>query len=145
MREPPINRNLDDLHPEFRSRLLAVLEDLRAEKIPFKFHEGYRTIERQQWLYGQGRPTARPYGRHGLVVTSRDGVKRLSNHQGDGTRGSGRAADCYPLNEHGRVMLEAPDSTWRRYAEIAEAHGLVAGYRWTKPHDPPHIELERSD
>ncbi|HEX7830359.1 MAG TPA: M15 family metallopeptidase [Thermoanaerobaculia bacterium] len=140
--EPPIDRDPAKLDGEFRVRLEKTLTACAAEGIPFKFHEGFRTVQRQQWLYGQGRPTA-PFGRPGNVVTNRDGVKKLSNHQGNGLPGSGCAADCYPLNAQGKVTLNAPEKTWKRFAEIAEANGLTAGYRWVQPHDPPHIELIR--
>jgi len=140
--EPPIDRNPASLDADFRARLEKVLATLSAEGVPFKFHEGFRTVQRQQWLYGQGRPTA-PFGRPGNKVTNKDGVKNLSNHQGNGLPGSGCAADCYPLNAQGKVTLNAPEKTWQRYAEVAEANGLTAGYRWKQPHDPPHIELRK--
>jgi hypothetical protein len=140
--EPPIDRDPAKLDGEFRVRLEKTLSACAAEGIPFKFHEGFRTVQRQQWLYGQGRPNA-PFGRPGNVVTNRDGVKKLSNHQGNGLPGSGCAADCYPLNAQGKVTLNAPEKTWKRFAELAEANGLTAGYRWVQPHDPPHIELIR--
>ena len=139
--EPPIDRDPAKLDPEFRTKLLKTLEILKAEGIPFKFHEGFRTVQRQQWLFGQGRPTAKPFGRPGPIVTQKNGTTNLSNHQGNGTAGSGRAADCYPLDKNGKVTLNAPQKTWKRYAEVAESQGLTAGFRWTKPHDPPHVEL----
>jgi hypothetical protein len=140
--EPPIDRDPAKLDPDFRTRLEKTLELLAAEGLKFKFHEGFRTIQRQQWLYGQGRPDA-PFGRPGLKVTQKNGTTNLSNHQGNGTPGSGCAADCYPLNENGKVTLNPPEKVWKRYAEVAESQGLTAGYRWTKPHDPPHIELRK--
>ncbi len=141
--EPPINRDPAHLLPEFRAKLDAVLAQLAAEGTPFKFHEGFRTAERQQWLYGSGRPDVKPYGRPGDVVTQRDGVKRLSNHQGNGTPGTGRAADCYPT-ENGKVIWPPPkanDPRWRRYADLARAEGLDAGFDWTSFKDLPHVEL----
>lgn len=138
MTEPPINRDPSLLDPEFWHRLSFVLAQLKAEGTPFKLHEGFRTVDRQQWLYGQGRVSARPYGRPGPKVTSRDGVKRASDHQ------SGRAADCYPCLPGGKLIWPPPhddDPRWERYASLAEAQGLTAGYRWTSPHDPPHVEL----
>jgi len=141
--EPPIDRDPNKLDPAFRAKLLKTLEILKAEGIPFKFHEGFRTVQRQQWLFGQGRPTAKPFGRPGPIVTQKNGTTNLSNHQGTGTVGSGCAADCYPLNAKGKVMLNAPQKVWKRYAEVAESQGLTAGFRWTKPHDPPHIELRK--
>lgn len=141
--EPPINRDLKDLDPDFRAKLQKTLEILQAEGIPFKFHEGFRTVQRQQWLFGQGRPAATPFGRPGTIVTQKNGTTNLSNHQGNGKAGSGRAADCYPLGKNGKVTLDAPQKVWKRFAEVAESQGLTAGFRWTKPHDPPHIELRK--
>lgn len=141
--EPPIDRDPMKLDPAFREKLLKTLEILKSEGIPFKFHEGFRTVQRQQWLFGQGRPDAKPFGRPGMKVTQKNGTTNLSNHQGDGTAGTGCAADCYPLDENGKVTLNAPQKVWKRYAEVAESQGLTAGFRWTKPHDPPHIELRK--
>lgn len=138
--EPPIDRDPNNLDADFRTRLLKTLDLLKAEGIPFKFHEGFRTVQRQQWLYGQGRPKTKPFGRPGPIVTQKNGTTNMSNHQGNGTAGSGKAADCYPL-KNGKVTLDAPEKVWKRYAEVAESQGLTAGYRWTKPHDPPHVEL----
>lgn len=137
MTEPPINRDLDDLDPAFREKLIRTLDQLAMERIIFKFHEGFRTVARQKWLYAQGR------SREGVVVTNNNGTSKLSNHQGDGTPGTGRAADCYPII-NGKVTVNGiPQSIWKRYAEVAEANGLTAGFRWTRPHDPPHIELKK--
>jgi hypothetical protein len=94
--EPPADRDPAHLLPEFWTKLTAALADLAAMGTPFRFVEGFRSVDRQQWLYGSGRPNATPYGRAGNVVTIRDGVTRRSNHQGNGVAGSGRAADCYP-------------------------------------------------
>jgi hypothetical protein len=139
--EPAVNRDLTALLPAFAQKLQAMLNDLEAASTPFKFVEGFRTVERQQWLYGSGRPSAKPYGRPGPIVTHRDGVTELSNHQGDGTAGSGRAADCYPM-KNGKVYIP-PDSdpVWKKYADTATANGLSAGYNWTTFKDAPHVEV----
>lgn len=134
MTEPPINRNPADLDPEFRRRLALTLGQLAMEQIYFKLHEGYRTVDRQRWLYASGR------SREGPVVTQKNGTTNLSNHQGTGKPGTGRAADCYLL-ANGKVVLNPPAALWKRYAEVAEANGLTAGYRWKSPFDPPHVEL----
>lgn len=139
--EPAIDRDPDHLHPSFRLKLLAALAALAGEGTPFKFNEGFRSVARQQWLYGSGRPDARPYGRPGPILTYQDGVTRLSRHQGTGTAGSGRAADCYPLRA-GRVYIPpASDPVWRRYADVAIAQGLRAGLDFPTLKDAPHCEL----
>ncbi|HJW95018.1 MAG TPA: M15 family metallopeptidase [Thermoanaerobaculia bacterium] len=143
--EPPKDRDYAHLSGEFRAKLQAVLAQLEKEGTPFKFDEGFRPVERQQWLYGSGRPNAKPFGRPGPVVTQKDGVKNLSNHQGDGTTGSGNAADCYPM-AGGKIIWPPPkdsDPRWKRYAELAEAQGLQAGMNWPTLRDTPHVELKK--
>ncbi|PYQ28166.1 MAG: hypothetical protein DMF56_17170 [Acidobacteria bacterium] len=143
--EPPKDRDPAKLAAAFRTKLDAVLAKLAAEKTPFKFDEGFRTVERQQWLYGSGRPAVKPYGRSGPIVTHKDGVKELSNHQGNGKAGSGRAADCYPAKANGKIIWPPPpgnDPRWKRFADVAREQGLDAGYYWTDLKDLPHIELK---
>ncbi len=98
-------------------------------------------MERQQWHYGSGRPAASPYGRPGPIVTQLDGVMKLSNHQGNGKPGSGRAADCYPMRGGKVYVPPDADPVWKAYADAAQAHGLTAGYYWTSFQDHPHCEL----
>lgn len=138
--EPPIDRDSNHLVTEFWTRLQRVLDQLAAAGTPFRFHEGFRTVERQQWLYGSGRPGV-ALGRPGAIVTNADGVTLRSNHQGNGAPGSGRAADCYPLRD-GRVIIPAAsDPLWKAYADAARAHGLTAGLYWPRLRDAPHCEL----
>ena len=143
--EPPINRDPNDLDAMFWHRLSYVLAQLKVDGTPFVLHEGFRTVERQRWLYGQGRPAAK-YGRPGKKVTDRDGVTKQSDHQ------AGFAADCYPCHANGKIIWPPPpsdptepdcDPRWERYAALAEAQGLTAGYRWKSPHDPPHVEMRK--
>lgn len=140
--EPPRNNDFANLDPTFGAKLKIALAELNAAGTPFRFTEGFRTVERQQWLFGQGRPEVEPFGREGKIVTKRDGVERLSNHQGTGQAGTGRGADCYPMR-NGKVFI--PDNTdpvWDRYADALERNGLSAGHRWASFKDSPHAELQ---
>ena len=139
--EPPIDANFEHLVTELATRLREALEDLAAKGKPFKFVEGFRTADRQQWLYGSGRPNASPYGRTGPIITYKDGVNALSNHQGNGTPGTGRAADCYPVRNGSVYIPAASDPVWETYAGAVNAQGLDAGYYWTSFKDAPHCEL----
>jgi hypothetical protein len=136
--EPPIDANPDHLDADFRADLVAALADLEAASDPFKLVEGFRTVERQQWLYGSGRPNA-PYGRPGPILTNADGVNKKSLHQGDGTPGTGRAADCYPVSNGTVYIPSASAPIWKTYADVVREHGLVAGYYWPMK-DSPHCE-----
>ena len=139
--EPQRDNNPASLDPDFKARLTRALQDLEARGTPFRFIEGFRTVERQQWLFGQGRPEAKPFGRAGKVITQRDGVTKMSNHQGTGKAGSGKAADCYPVR-NGKVFIpDASDPVWDAYADAVERQGLSAGHRWKSFKDSPHAEL----
>lgn len=139
--EPARDKTWANLDPAFQARLAATLSALIERGTPFTLVEGFRTVERQQWLYGSGRPGTVRYGRPGPVVTQRDGIKKRSNHQGTGVAGTGRGADCYPV-KNGRVFIPAAsDPLWEKYARAAEEQGLVPGHHWPKFKDAPHVEL----
>lgn len=139
--EPPIDNDTAKLDPIFLQKLNAALATLSAQGTPFKFVEGFRTRDRQQWLYGSGRPKVSPYGRPGAILTNADGVKNLSKHQGDGVAGSGKAADCYPIKGAHVYIPPASDPVWEIYASTVKAQGLIAGHDWPKLKDSPHCEL----
>jgi hypothetical protein len=140
--EPSRDNDPEKLDPRFRTRLLAALASLAAAGTPFRFVEGFRSVERQQWLFGQGRPAARPFGRPGAIVTHRDGVRRRSNHQGTGSPGTGCGADCYPVDAAGKVFIPpAAHALWKAYAAAVKAQGLKAGLEFPGFADAPHCEL----
>jgi hypothetical protein len=139
--EPPKDADKNHLDGTFRAKLDAVLADLSGKGTPFKFVEGFRTVDRQQWLYGSGRPEATPYGRPGPIVTNLDGVNKVSNHQGTGTIGTGMAADCYPLKDGKVYIPPSSDPVWETYADAVEAQGLKAGHHFKTFKDSPHCEL----
>lgn len=139
--EPPIDADSTHLDAEFWKKMKSALAVLASQGRPFKLVEGFRTVDRQQWLYGSGRPSAKPYGRPGAILTNADGVKSLSAHQGDGSPGSGKAADCYPMRNGSVYIPPATDLVWERYADAVEKEGLRAGLRFQSFPDAPHCEL----
>ena len=48
------------LHPAFRERAARVLAALQQEDLPFRMFEGFRTPQRQRYLYATGRTTPGP-------------------------------------------------------------------------------------
>lgn len=139
--EPPVDGDRAKLDSTFRVKLQAALAQLAAAGSPFKLVEGYRTTDRQQWLYGSGRPGATPYGRAGPVLTNADGVNHKSKHQGNGTTGSGLAVDCYPTRNGQVYIPPSTDQVWDAYAAAVEAQALVAGHHFTSIKDSPHCEM----
>jgi D-alanyl-D-alanine dipeptidase len=124
------DRDLSKLDRTLRRKLEAVLCNLAGHGVKLFVTEGYRTVERQQWLYAQGRT------RKGPIVTKCDGVHNKSAHQ------SGRAADI--AFRGGKLYPPGDSPAWKLLASSAKAHGLVWGGTW-KFADRPHLELPGAD
>ncbi len=110
----PTARDVDParLHPSFRDRLASVIEKLEAEGIPFRVFEAWRSPQRQQYLWDQGR--VRP----GAIVTKAQAWE--SYHQ------YGLAADVV-LFENGKWSWETGGNRavwWKRLHEVGRGAGL---------------------
>jgi copper amine oxidase-like protein len=126
-----VDRNPDHLFGIFRERLFEVLEE--AERVigqPFLLVEGYRSAERQLYLYGQGRPHVRPYGRKGNIVTW---TRKPTRH------GSAMAADVLPK----QTGYRTPYSTWLKLRAVYQRRGLE-GSAWAQG-DYGHIQWPLTD
>jgi peptidoglycan L-alanyl-D-glutamate endopeptidase CwlK len=116
-------RNSDPacLHPIFREKARELLDRLAAESIPFRLFEGFRSPERQQYLYSQGRTWPGP------IVTK--ALPWTSYHQ------YGLAGD-FVLFENGRWSWETGGvrkGYWARLLEIGKQLGLEP-LRFEMPH-----------
>lgn len=60
IQEPSRNAELGKLHPAFRAIAYKLQEQLNDEGLPFRLFEGYRSRERQAWLYASGRTRPGP-------------------------------------------------------------------------------------
>jgi len=125
-----MTRDLDELNPEFRKAVDLVLADLAhwcKEHLPGRepvVIETYRSQERQDALYAQGRTA------DGHIVT----WTRNSKH-------TQRLAVDIGFSKTGRAgWWDAPEKAWKYYAHLARKHGLVAGYDF-KNRDRPHIQM----
>ncbi len=124
MNETVRNIDLACLHPVFRQKAQELLGLLAAENIPFRLFEGFRSPERQQYLYAQGRT------RPGPIVTRAQ--PWTSYHQ------YGLAGD-FVLFENGAWSWETAGASaryWLRLQAIGKQIGL----------DPlsfelPHLQL----
>ena len=126
---PAADRDLSKLHATFRRKLEAVLNDLAGHGLTLFVTEGFRSVERQLWLYAQGRT------RKGPLVTRCDGVLNRSAHQ------SGKAADV--AFRGGKLYPPGNSPAWKLLASAAKAHGLEWGGTW-KFKDRPHLQLPSS-
>lgn len=115
------NRDLSLLHPNMRSRVAQVMADIDQAGLPLKVFEAWRSPERQQFLFAQGRT------RPGRKVTFSRGWE--SYHQ------YGLAVDIVGFVD-GNWTWDLPDATWTRMHAIGAAHGLERlGF------ETPHLQL----
>lgn len=114
-----VNRNLDLLAPKLKTIVLDCLLVCEEIGYPARVFEGYRSPERQNYLYSLGRSIP------GKIVTKRKAWG--SWHQ------LGLAVDIafYHNNEW------TWDGPWEKTAEIFTQHGL----QWLYPFEKAHFQL----
>lgn len=112
-----VNRDVGLLCPRFYQKVQVALIDCRAQGLQLSVFEGYRTPQRQAWLYAQGR------SREGKIVTN---AKEWSSWHNFGL-----AVD---------VVFKDPKGqwTWSGDYDLVEKlfvkQGLEKGPRWEHAH-----------
>lgn len=115
------DNDMKHLHPVYRQKAAELLAKLKDEGLPFRVFEGFRSPERQRYLFEQGR--TRPGGR---VTNAR---AWQSYHQ------YGVAAD-FVLYENDQWSWDdsgAKRSWWKRLHELGRQVGLEP-LSWELPH-----------
>lgn len=116
-------RDLDELLPEVKKGAILFLDECKREGLDVLVTETYRSQERQNYLYEQGRT------RPGKKVT----WTKRSKH-------SSRRAFDICKNVKG-CEYDNSDGFFEKCANIAQKLGFTAGYYWDKQ-DMPHIQLD---
>ena len=117
-------RDPSKLVPAFLDLLQKALFTAAEAGLRIQIIETYRSQDRQDWLYEQGRT------RPGPVVTWTKHSKHTERI----------AADCIPLDERGRLIWDSKRPQWQQWGSIVEEAGLVWGGRWAKA-DFVHVQL----
>ena len=134
---PKPDRNLDHLYPEFRAKVKAIVKDGNAWCKKHRpghsilMTEGFRTKERQQELYAQGRTAP------GQKVTQKNGTTNPSKHQ------SALAADFVLVSP--TMSIWGDEEFWAYLGHLARKYGLTWGGDWRTFNDKPHVEWPASD
>ncbi|UOQ45664.1 peptidoglycan-binding protein [Halobacillus salinarum] len=132
-------RNIGEVTTEVKEKVVKIIELAYKEKIYVQFSSGYRSMEEQAKLYGQGRPgytwQGRTYGHSGKIVTNAKPGQSIHNY--------GLAVDYFIVSDDGTKAFWKVDKRWRRVAEIAKTLGFVWGGEWKSFKDYPHLELTR--
>ena len=131
MTSPPIDRSVLRLHPLFRAPFEAWLAEAadKVRHVEFRVTETHRTLERQAWLYAQGRTP--PHDRSPRVTWTLDSRHRW-----------GLAADIAMIRrDTGTAIWEVSSWRWLYQTVPPERFGLkhLAPAEWV------HLELFYAD
>lgn len=118
------NRDVSKLYPDIRTRLAKVLTDMKDHFKEMFVVEGYRSFERQNYLYAQGR-------------TFKDNKKVTNSMPGDSLHNYGLAIDLAFKDSN----PWAETHPWQDFGRIAKAHGFFWGNDFSSFVDKPHIQF----
>lgn len=119
------SRDLNQLQPMVKQNVDLFLEHCKKQGYKIGISETFRTDERQDYLYEQGRT------RPGAIVTKCKGKDKQSYHQW------GLAIDFFQ-----DVKGEEYEITFmEEVGRIAESFGFEWGGRWTNFKDTPHLQM----
>ncbi|ASV84685.1 D-alanyl-D-alanine carboxypeptidase family protein [Ochrobactrum quorumnocens] len=121
------SRYTSSLHPNIRDVASAFLAEAYAAGLDPRVQEGYRSIDRQNQLYAQGRTAP------GAIVTKARGGQ--SNHN------YGVAFDVVPGALLGTKNWSPEDARWSQLGQLGAKHGLEWGGNW-KFVDKPHFQMQ---
>ncbi|TGB01674.1 peptidoglycan-binding protein [Halobacillus salinus] len=126
--------------PIVKEKALLLIARAYEEKICVQISSGYRSLERQAALYGQGRKDyvwrGKSYGSAGPIVTNAKPGQSVHNE--------GRAVDFFLVTSDGSKALWNVDNRWKRVAAIAKEIGFLWGGDWSSFPDYPHLEWSES-
>lgn len=122
-------RDLAQLHPQMRERVEQLVQQTEAAGLTFRIYEAFRTPERQQWLFAQGRTRM-----DGGIVTKARAWE--SFHQ------FGLGVDLVLFGSGGWSWDDsgARAAEWKRMRELAVQVGLRT-LKWELPHAELPVSL----
>lgn len=121
--------DIKELHPYVRELAEKLVAECKKQGINVKIIDTFRSKERQDYLYGQGRKNV-PYARPGNIVTQARGKDMSSYH-------NWRLAFDVIHNKKGD---EYNTAILNKIGPIGEKLGLEWGGRWTTMTDRPHFQ-----
>ncbi|WP_285767491.1 peptidoglycan-binding protein [Peribacillus sp. SI8-4] len=116
---------------------LELIERAYTEGIAVQISAGYRSLEEQAALYGQGRI----YSYNGKNYSDPGKPVVTNAKPGQSYHNFGLAIDFFIVSDDGRKAIWTVDSRWRRVAAIGKKLGFDWGGNWRTFKDYPHLEM----
>ena len=121
------DQQIANLHPKVQPLARLFLEEAYAAGLDPRIQETFRSVDRQNQLYAQGRTAP------GAIVTKARGGQ--SNHN------YGVAFDVVPGALLAQKNWAPQDARWAQLGSIGAKHGLEWGGNW-KFVDKPHFQMQ---
>lgn len=118
------NRKPEALLPLVQRQADLIIKEMEQRGHPVRLNEGFRSIERQNQLYAQGRTTP------GNIVTNAKGGESFHNY--------GVAVD-FVFRKEG---YDASEKLWQTLGKVGKKYGFEWGGDWSGFVDRPHFEMK---
>ncbi|MFS0765621.1 peptidoglycan-binding protein [Peribacillus phoenicis] len=125
------------MNPVVKASALEMVERAYNEGITVQISEGYRSLEEQAALYGQGRV----YSYNGKNYSNLAKPIVTNAKPGQSYHNYGLAIDFFIVSDDGRRAIWTVNSKWQRVAAIGKDLGFKWGGDWSSFKDYPHLEM----
>jgi peptidoglycan LD-endopeptidase CwlK len=126
------------IHPVVKESALEMVKRAYQEGIFVQISAGYRSMEEQAKLYGQGRLGYIYEGKNYSDLSK----PRVTNAMpGQSYHNYGLAIDYVIVSDDGKNGIWTVDEKWRRVAAIGKSLGFAWGGDWSSFKDYPHLDM----
>lgn len=126
------------IHPVVKESALEMVKRAYQEGILVQISAGYRSMEEQAKLYGQGRLGYIYDGKNYSDLSK----PRVTNAMpGQSYHNYGLAIDYVIVSDDGKNGIWTVDAKWRRVAAIGKSLGFAWGGDWSSFKDYPHLDM----
>jgi peptidoglycan L-alanyl-D-glutamate endopeptidase CwlK len=133
-------RNTKKLNKLVQIMLAAALAEIKAKGVNPLVIETYRTRERQNYLYGQGRTRAQCLAAGVPAAYARPGMAQITWTL-NSIHCLKKAVDVVPIRK-GEAIWNAADKDTQIIIAVMEKYGFEPGANWEKSPDSPHYQVK---
>lgn len=133
-------RNTKKLNKLVQIMLAAALAEIKAKGVNSLVIETYRTRERQNYLYGQGRTRTQCLAAGVPAAYARPGMVQITWTL-NSIHCLKKAVDVVPVRK-GEAIWNAADKDTQTIIAVMEKYGFEPGANWSKSPDSPHFQVK---
>ena len=133
-------RDTKKLNKLVQIMLAAALAEIKAKGVNPLVIETYRTRDRQNYLYGQGRTRAQCLAAGVPAAYARPGATQVTWTL-NSIHCLKKAVDVIPVRK-GKAIWNAADKDTKTIIAVMEKYGFEPGANWSKSPDSPHFQVK---